>query len=286
MSTIRITVAAGADSQDAAWRRDMALFYVGVPVAVGFLLGWTGAGSTAAWPKDQAVSFWIATSLIGTMTADLGTRVVATLVRPLGWPLTVALALGVICSGLLVVPLNYAAGELFRALGYQTPGLDGLAHHSAGKALESMVAPVLIWTLANLAFMRVTGRARYGYAPAAAAAAAAVNPAPSNVETGEPAFMARVRPGVRGRLIALKAELHYLRVVTEFGEDLIHCRFSDAIEQAGPRGLQVHRSWWVAHDAIAERRGGDSPRLILRNGLTVPVSRSWASRVRAAVSGR
>jgi len=280
MSTMRITLNGEAGLNDAAWRRDMAVFYIGVPVAVGFLLGWTGAGETAGWPKDQALSFWIATSLLGTMTADLGTRVVASVARPLGWPLTVALALGVICSGLLIVPLNYAAGEAFRALGFRTPGLDGLAHHSIGKAIEGTVAPVAIWVVANLAFMRVTGRARYGYAPRQTSAAeplAATGP-------GEPAFMARVRPGIRGRLIALKAELHYLRVVTEFGEDLIHCRFSDAIEQAGELGLQVHRSWWVAHDAIAERRGGDAPRLILRNGLTVPVSRSWASRVRATVS--
>jgi hypothetical protein len=280
MDTMRITLNGEAGPHDAAWRRDMAVFYIGVPVAVGFLLGWTGAGETAGWPKDQALSFWIATSLLGALTADLGTRVVASIVRPLGWPLTVALALGVIISGLLIVPLNYAAGEAFRMLGFPTPGLDGLAHHSIGKAIEGTVAPVAIWVAANLAFMRVTGRARYGYAPPQSGEVES----PAVTAPGEPEFMARVRPGVRGKLVALKAELHYLRVVTEFGEDLIHCRFSDAIAQAGPLGLQVHRSWWVAHDAIAERRGGDAPRLILRNGLTVPVSRSWAAGVRAAVS--
>lgn len=284
MSTFRIMLNGDAGSHDAAWRRDMLLFYVGLPVAIGFLLGWMGAGGTASWPKDQALSFWITGCLIGTAAADLGSRAIASIGRPLNWPLVVTLALGVIISGLVIVPLNYAVGEIFRMFGYPTEGLDGLPRHSAGKALEGMVAPVLIWVATNLAFMRVTGRARYGYGPAAGSDAAAE--APTAVVAGEPAFMARVRPGIRGRLIALKAELHYLRVVTEFGEDLIHCRFSDAIQQAGSRGLQVHRSWWVAHDAIAERRGGDAPRLLLSNGLVVPVSRSWSARVRAAVSGR
>ena len=49
------------------------------------------------------------------------------------------------------------------------------------------------------------------------------------------------------------------------------------------RGRQVHRSWWVAEGAIASvERNGGRPVLVLRNGLRVPVSKSFREQVKAA----
>jgi len=46
--------------------------------------------------------------------------------------------------------------------------------------------------------------------------------------------------------------------------------------ELGPkRGRQVHRSWWVAEGAVAETERGARPLLVLRNGLKVPVSKSF-----------
>jgi DNA-binding LytR/AlgR family response regulator len=94
--------------------------------------------------------------------------------------------------------------------------------------------------------------------------------------SGEPrlALMERVRAERRGALLALKAEGHYLQVHTDAGSDLILYRLSDALLEVGAEdGAQVHRSWWVAARALSGQRHRD--RLILVNGIEVPVSRSF-----------
>lgn len=85
-------------------------------------------------------------------------------------------------------------------------------------------------------------------------------------------------------LYALSSEDHYLRVHTNFGEELILMRLADAIrELAGADGLQVHRSWWVARDGIAEeRRENGRSILVLKSGTDVPVSRSYRAAAKTA----
>lgn len=86
------------------------------------------------------------------------------------------------------------------------------------------------------------------------------------------------------RLIAVEAHDHYLRVHTDAGQELLTLRFSDAVaELAGAHGFQVHRSWWVAADAIegvSWRRGAGDLRLA--GDLVAPVSRRHAPVLRAA----
>jgi len=114
--------------------------------------------------------------------------------------------------------------------------------------------------------------------PEAQPAPVADTPAPANT------FSRRIPSHLGGELLALGAEDHYLRVVTPLGSDLILMRLSDALGELGPdAGLQVHRSWWVAKDAVREvRRDGARTVLVLCNGLEVPVSRTYLAAVRAA----
>ncbi|WP_084294685.1 LytTR family DNA-binding domain-containing protein [Asaia prunellae] len=47
--------------------------------------------------------------------------------------------------------------------------------------------------------------------------------------------------------------------------------------------MQVHRSWWVARKALVGWEGSSrSLRLILVNGIKVPVSRAHVAQLRAA----
>lgn len=86
-----------------------------------------------------------------------------------------------------------------------------------------------------------------------------------------------------GPIVALRAEDHYLRVFTAAGEALIHYRFSDAVRELGDAGVQVHRSWWVARDAVERvQRTGERQTLVLRGGVEAPVSRGYAVAARAA----
>lgn len=87
------------------------------------------------------------------------------------------------------------------------------------------------------------------------------------------------------RLIAVEAHDHYLRVHTDAGVELVTMRFADALaELAGAHGMRVHRSWWVAAEAIecVQWRRGGTGEARLAGGLAVPVSRSQAPLLKAA----
>jgi hypothetical protein len=116
-------------------------------------------------------------------------------------------------------------------------------------------------------------------------AAGPVEPAPdAPAPAPAPAFHRRIPAHLGQDLLALTAEDHYLRVITGAGSDLILMRLSDALAELGEQaGLQVHRSWWVAHGAVAAlSRDGGRLSVMLTNGLEVPVSRTYAAAVRAA----
>lgn len=94
-------------------------------------------------------------------------------------------------------------------------------------------------------------------------------------------------PSAEG-VLAISSEDHYVRYYRERGSQLVAKRFGDAILGLVPdQGLQVHRGWWVADSAVervTRSAGGLSVRL--RNGMTVPVSRSYSQLVRKAWADR
>ncbi|MBN8941568.1 MAG: LytTR family transcriptional regulator [Rhizobiales bacterium] len=99
----------------------------------------------------------------------------------------------------------------------------------------------------------------------------------SDARGGDDALRAKLPVALRhARLIALSAEDHYLRVHTDRGNALILMGLSQAIESLGAeRGLRIHRSHWVASDALAGRkRSAAGTALTLDCGLVLPVSRS------------
>lgn len=98
-----------------------------------------------------------------------------------------------------------------------------------------------------------------------------------------PRFLERLPLKLRGaELWAVESEDHYLRLHTSKGQDLILLRLADAVaELEGIEGAQVHRSWWVARDAIVEAARGDGrATLTLKDGSQVPVSRTYAKILR------
>lgn len=114
--------------------------------------------------------------------------------------------------------------------------------------------------------------------------AALPQPKPDAPGPASPDFFRRIPPALGRDLLALEMEDHYLRIHTALGSDLILLRLRDALAELGARrGQQVHRSWWVADGAIASvERNSGRPVLVLRNGLRVPVSKSFREQVKTA----
>jgi len=92
-----------------------------------------------------------------------------------------------------------------------------------------------------------------------------------------PAILERAALPQRGRLIALIVEDHYVDIVTDKGKTLVLMRLADAIREAVPvPGLQVHRSHWVALDAVVKTQRSEGKVVLeLSNGMKLPVSRGY-----------
>jgi len=88
---------------------------------------------------------------------------------------------------------------------------------------------------------------------------------------------ARLPLNVRGRILCLEMEDHYVRVHTDRGSALVLMRLSDAIAEVHPvPGQQVHRSWWVSDEAVESfERNGRTGAVRLVNGARAPVSQRY-----------
>ncbi|WP_281561284.1 LytTR family DNA-binding domain-containing protein [Thalassomonas sp. RHCl1] len=95
-------------------------------------------------------------------------------------------------------------------------------------------------------------------------------------------FMAKLPKDKRGTLLCLEMDDHYLKVHTDKGHHMLLMRLKDALEDlVHYPGLQTHRSWWVAEEAIRESvKQERKVSLRLSNDLLVPVSRTYLPRLK------
>jgi len=92
-----------------------------------------------------------------------------------------------------------------------------------------------------------------------------------------PLLTERLPFALQGPVLCLQMEDHYVRVHTSKGSTLLPMRFSDALRQVeADAGLRVHRSWWIAMDALEGlERTSRTARARLINGIVAPVSRPY-----------
>lgn len=90
------------------------------------------------------------------------------------------------------------------------------------------------------------------------------------------------------RILYAQAQDHYVRMVGSGGEHTTLMRFSDAVQRLdGHDGAQVHRSFWVARNGIAKLvRQGRRVGLLMQDGTTVPVSRTYIKTAKQLVEDR
>ena len=97
----------------------------------------------------------------------------------------------------------------------------------------------------------------------------------------EPEFAPRLTRRIERDLVApvlsIRADGHFVDVVTRKGTARIRMRLTDAIdEMEGVEGYCTHRSYWVAKSAVrGASRAGSVWRLTLENGDEIPVSRKY-----------
>ncbi len=225
--------------------------------------------------------FWSATVMVGWLSAALGSAVlyrVCARWRPPLWAITLA---GPILAALLLHRPIAEILSLAHSFQVSGAGIDRvvplrLEWQSLDRFLLNLTPGTISWIALNYIFDRILGIPRYRYDAKSAAEAPADRSGERAAKT-TPQLLDRIAFAERGRLLAIRAEDHYVRIYTDTGEGMTLLRLSDAITLAHPvAGMQIHRSIWVADDAIkAFRRTGHTGLVLLSNGLELPVSRSY-----------
>ncbi len=105
-----------------------------------------------------------------------------------------------------------------------------------------------------------------------------------STDSSEPApasFLDRLPVHLGRDVVYLKVSGHYLEVVTTQGSGVILQRLMDAVRELGSTGMQIHRSYWVAHHHIRYVVRRDRRTLLhLTGDYEVPVSRTFLPEVR------
>lgn len=226
--------------------------------------------------------FWSATVMVGWLSAALGTAILDRICARLRPPLWAITLVGPIIAALLlhrpiaeILSLAHSFQVSCAGLGESTS--LRLEWDSLDRFLLNVTPGTISWVALNYVFDRILGIPRYRYdVQKPETGARAPEEPPANVM---PSLFGRVAFAERGRLVAIRAEDHYVRIYTDAGEDMTLLRLSDAIQMAHPvTGMQIHRSIWVADEAIKTfRRTGHTGLVVLSNGLELPVSRSYCS---------
>lgn len=237
------------------WRRTYA-----IAAGMAVLLCFTAASGSAVLPVLPRLAYWLILMLGGTVVAQAVDAWFDRVLRLSLWQEVVATTLAITPPITVIVWLVSAA---FAGAG-PNPAL-----------LPGAVPPVLLISACmSILHATVNRQPRQSH----------VHPQAPAARPPAEAFRARLPFKHRqAEILALSAEDHYLRVYTSAGETLILMRLYDAIgELDGIEGSQVHRSWWVAKDAVADVvRGDGKVDLVLKDGLRAPVSRRYQKALKA-----
>ncbi|TQE99687.1 MAG: LytTR family transcriptional regulator [Spiribacter salinus] len=249
--------------------RQMA-WLLGPPAGVGIVLGLLGPFGTfqaLAWPAR--ITYWFSIVVVNWMLCDLAVR------RLDAW-----LADSLPARPLLVPLLGGALAAI------PATGVVHAAGSIAGLSGEGMLS--LFWKV--LLVCAVLSVVFYLNAPddpdttndPGPDSAAQMNRSEQPDVMGSLFFQRLERP-ITGELLCLQMQDHYLAVHDTDGQQLILCRMEDAARELDSLGQRVHRSWWVAHDAVDQikRRNGRMS-LRLKDGREVPVGRTYQHAVAAA----
>ena len=243
------------------------------------------------------VAFAAAFGLVQTTTFNLEAAPVAHVLLWVGcallcWPLWHALLAGVLYLTRRRPPLEIALAAVLTTLFVTLPctavvySVSGWVrgHYPGALAVYAEVA-TLGFLLSGLFHYIACQRVKERYAHLAMAPAATTGETVGRTRaTAADGFFDRLPPMLGEDIVYLGVSGHYLNVVTTAGSHPVLMRLSDAVAALGDRGMQVHRSYWVAFRHLAGTVRRDERTLVcVTGGEEVPVSRRYAAAVRAAV---
>jgi hypothetical protein len=253
---------------------------LGVPLAVGLVLGLIGPfGTFDLLPAGMRLAYWLAIIMVNWLLTDaILRRVYAVAGDRMPVP-----GLAVPLSGAFIAALP-ATAVVALANGLSGIGWPENVAVLFGQVLLLLAAislPVYAWEDMR---DRTDGEADplASKRPAKSTQARESEARPPNGD-GLSIFNARFSAPLQGRILCLEMQDHYLVVHHSSGSEMILCRMEDAARELEDLGQRVHRSWWVAADAVdGVERVGQRTFLRLTDGRLVPVGRSFRPKLKTA----
>lgn len=245
-----------------------------VMVALGLLIGLLGPFGTFGAPPAQRMLSWVIWLLAGYALFRPTGVVARWLCEATGMPRFAGTLLALVVASVpLTLIITMTAMRMDFAEALRWPGFWTMY--------------LYIWVVSavvSIAMGAVFGRAAPALASEAPNASAPPPPPAEPLPAPEPAAPTLPLPPGFGPVRALKGEDHYVRAIGDGREEMILMRMRDAIERLGDaEGLRLHRSWWVAKDAVASvRREGRTAVVVLTSGHEAPVARDMMPALRAA----
>jgi hypothetical protein len=236
----------------------------------GLLFGLMGPYNSFAANPATRLFYWVLLFWAGTLILWPSAVLAASAGARRGFPPIFAVAAAILISSIPLAGFAAAGCYVFWPI-----------HASGIRPLEWYVQTLVVALPATAIALWLEMGRNFRWAPASTAGriqADTESQAPSGFAGG---------PALPDHLIdaalCLQMEDHHVRVHT-VGRSYLHLApLKQVAEQLGSsRGLQVHRSWWVAHSAVREwREEGRSIVLILSSGQRVPVARNRVAQLRA-----
>ncbi len=271
-------------------------------------------------PADQVLLYCLMHAFAAWWTLCAVTGLVHRVLRRWRPHQLVVLTLGMAIMSVIYAPVTDLLNSVFVlafGLNINSPLEEAFYSHYTSadnsQILPHSVRDYAIWLGVNMLFDRYVGLPRYRYpAPrtiATRTGRAAIQEAESQPGADNPqdsprsvpaepapepamvitpatpafAFLHRLDVDVDPvSIVAIKAEQHYVKIITQQKNHLLLHRFGDVLaEIPEAAGVQVHRSWWVRLDAIDHmHHSGRRMKAILKNGVEVPVSSPHQTMVR------
>jgi hypothetical protein len=268
--------------------RDYLLFYIGIPVSLGILFSLIGTRLTYGMPYLDALLYMIVHMFIAWWTVNLGAIIIKACFRSWQPPTIVVCVIGLIVAIIPAAFLFQTVGDFFAGIYpvFATNRYDAIQPSWSLEYLLHFVrysAPVVPTFLAGVyGYRAATGIDWYGYGNTATNIAnLTTTTPPGETILATAQLIAGTKLPADARLMAIKAEQHYIHIWSDQGNDMVRYRFSDLADTLrNCHGTQVHRSWWVNTDFVqSHQQNGRKLDLIINDDLMVPVSLSYKNAV-------
>ncbi len=192
--------------------RQILILYVVIPLAIGSVLDWYRAGYATNYPLAVSLFEWVVNFFTLWIAFDVGSRLVALLMRPRLAPLWLILILGGVVGVVVTRPLRVVVRDVTGSMAPEArPDIsfpEGMGWEEFVFAYASVIAmPILIWLVVNLIYAHSLGVPRYGHH---AQSVGRADQTDGSDPAEPPEFTKRMTLGPDAEIWALQAEDHYL----------------------------------------------------------------------------